>query len=738
LSPAILSAVKQPGRYAAGTKSRLSKWLRALGLKRFDSAQDIADYDDGATLKAACLIPARRRGIYGYIQLGKGLPVVWRRRWSSATVTFHGDFALTPAAVPRGLGITARMFAYFVLTAGTERHLIGVIKEDLPLVRHALSIPDDYGAAEARAGQPGWPEEASSWGVGPQEASAAREQALTPRNGFLYLARGLPWWQQVVALAPLASIPFVGAIGGGFAGAAAFANISLARKPLPALSKVVAMITVWILAFVGYATVVTGIHLALSSPTASTTVGPRESTQPVAPPAPSSWRTPSPTPSPPSPTAVDVNQPNVIHPTGAELSWPQYANTTGDPAYDLAEYQVHRATTAFFTPSAATLIARVDAQQTSFVDTTAKPMPAEYPASYCTYMVAVLTKSGKLIPGPARLVQLPQTGRTTVAIPATAAGTLSSAQPGSVVDHIGSAGAPGASVEVGDDTNGLGTTRAVFGFDPLPALPASAFVVDARLRLSGGAGGVNARYTVHALNRGFTASEATWNSAAAGTAWTKPGGDYSKLEGVGLPSSGEAGSLADLDATAIVRGWLDSPTADHDLLLKLADETPASQDRAIFAGMTRDSARSRDAQVYGLGTGGAAEPPLMMITYTSGPPDTPYLTAWMPAVMRPGDTVSVPVVVRNTSATRWPAGRVQLTWHWMLGDGTGLTSGQAALPTSLAPGAETTVTVQMTAPRTTYTQIRILVQWDMYDTGTHTHTSARQGVQQQLIEVDSQ
>ena len=494
------------------------------------------------------------------------------------------------------------------------------------------------------------------------------------------------------------------------------------------------MITVWVLAFAGYATVVTGIHLAVSSPTASTTVGPRVSTQPVAPQIPSS---PSPTPSPPSPTAVAVNQPSVIHPTGAELSWQQYANTTGDPAYDLAGYQVHRATTSFFTPSATTLIAQLDAQHTSFVDTAVTPAPAESPASYCNYMVAVLTKSGKLIPGPDRLVQLPQTGRTTVAIPATAAATLSSAQPGSVVDHIGNDGMPGAEVEVGDDTNGLGTTRAVFSFGPLP-VPAGAFVANARLRLSGGSSGVNAQYTVHALSRGFAGPEATWNSAATGTAWTKPGGDYSKLEGLGLPSPGEAGSLADLDTTAIVRGWLGSPTADHDLLLKLADETSALHDRAIFAGMKPDHTGSQDPQVSGLGNGRAAELPVMMITYLSGPPDTPYLRAWMPTVMRPGDTVPVPVVVRNTSATRWPAGRVQLTWHWILTDGTELTSGQTALPTTLAPGAETTVTVQMTAPRTNYTQIRILAQWDMYDTGTHTHTSAREGVQQQLVEVDSQ
>ena len=145
--------MKQPGRYAAGTKSKLSKWLRALELKRFNSTQDIADYENGVTLKAACLLPVLRRGLYGYLHLGKGRPVVWRNRTGSRSLTFHGDFALTPAAVPRGLRITARLFTYFILSAGTEHLLIAVIKEDLPLVRHALSIPDGYGAAEAQAGR---------------------------------------------------------------------------------------------------------------------------------------------------------------------------------------------------------------------------------------------------------------------------------------------------------------------------------------------------------------------------------------------------------------------------------------------------------------------------------------------------------------------------------------------------------------------------------------------------------
>ena len=704
--------MKQPGRYAAGTKSRLSKWLRALKLKRFDSIHDIADYEHGVTLKVACVLPALRPGMYGYLHLGKGRPVVWRNRSGSKVLTFQGDFDLAPTTAPRGLRFTAHLLAYFLLYTNAERHVIAVIREDIPLVRHALSIPDGGGE--------------STWDSQPDEASAIRERALTPRSGFQYLARGLPWWQKVLALGPLVSVPFVGAIGGGLAGGAALTNVALARKPFPAAAKVLAMIGVWLLALAGYTAIVTGIHLGLSSPTASPTVGP--STQPAAP-MPS---IPSPTPSPPPTTPVEINQPSVIHPTGAELSWPHYVNTTGNPADDLVEYQVYREpTNSSFTPSATNLIAQLDAHQTTFVDATATPTPANAPPGVCFYMVAVQTKSGKLIPGPTRLVQLPQTGRTTIAIPAIASTTLSTAQPTSTIDHIISGGQSIPGLEVGNDPNGLGTTRAAFNFGPLP-LPPSAFVTDARLRLSGHTG-VNAQYTLHAMSHAFTPTEATWTNAATQTAWTKPGGDYSKLEGLGLPTPGEAPNLSDLDATAIVRNWPTSPASDHGLLLKLADET--SQDRALFT-TKPDSTRTHAPWAYVLGTGDPGEPPTLMITYTSTPPDTPYLSPWMPATMRPGDTVPVPVTVRNTSTTTWPANRVALTWHWMLTDNTNLASGQTALSTPLAPGAETTITVQMTAPRPAYTQIRTLVQWDIYNTATH--TSAQEGVQQQLVEIATQ
>jgi hypothetical protein len=83
-----------------------------------------------------------------------------------------------------------------------------------------------------------------------------------------------------------------------------------------------------------------------------------------------------------SPEPVALNVPTVIHATGAELSWPSYVNITADPAYDLAAYEVHRGTNSDFTPSAATLVATVNAHDTSFVDTSVSASNGQYAGDY--------------------------------------------------------------------------------------------------------------------------------------------------------------------------------------------------------------------------------------------------------------------------------------------------------------------------------------------------------------------
>jgi hypothetical protein len=171
-----------------------------------------------------------------------------------------------------------------------------------------------------------------------------------------------------------------------------------------------------------------------------------------------------------SPEPVALNAPGVIHATGAALSWPSYVNVTGDPANDLAAYEVHRGGSSGFTPSTATLVATVNARDTSFADTTAPASGGPHAGDYF-YMVAVRTKSGQLIAGATRFVQLPGPGQTELVLPADAAATLGSGYPDTVVDPHDFSG-----LSVSPDIAGQGAERAVFEFGSLKAIPSGAVV----------------------------------------------------------------------------------------------------------------------------------------------------------------------------------------------------------------------------------------------------------------------
>ena len=279
-----------------------------------------------------------------------------------------------------------------------------------------------------------------------------------------------------------------------------------------------------------------------------------------------------------SPEPVALNAPIVIHATGAALSWPSYVNITSDPANDLAAYEVHRGTSSDFTPSAATLVATVNAHHTSFVDTTASASSRPHAGDYF-YMVAVRTRSGQLISGATRFVQLPRPGQTELVLPVDAAATLASGSPDTVVDPSG------FSLSVSPDIAGRGAERAIFEFGPLKAIPSGAVVADARLSVwcNGSDAGPLA---VYALTRAFDGSQATWNSAANGIAWIRPGGDYTMPSGVALPMDTADPAVCEFDATAIVRRWTSSRGAEHGLLLKAGNETSSAGYGSFSAGDT--------------------------------------------------------------------------------------------------------------------------------------------------------
>lgn len=139
------------------------------------------------------------------------------------------------------------------------------------------------------------------------------------------------------------------------------------------------------------------------------------------------------------------------HGCGAELAVLRQHHRRS--ANDLAAYEGHRGTSSDFTPSAATLVARVNAHDTSFTDTTAPASTGPHADDYF-YIVAVRTRSGQLISGATRFVQLPPPGQTEFVLPAVAAATLGAGALDTIVDPYDYSG-----LSVSPDIAGRGAER---------------------------------------------------------------------------------------------------------------------------------------------------------------------------------------------------------------------------------------------------------------------------------------
>ncbi|WP_203919134.1 DNRLRE domain-containing protein [Rugosimonospora africana] len=418
---------------------------------------------------------------------------------------------------------------------------------------------------------------------------------------------------------------------------------------------------------------------------------------------------------------VAVNPPSVIHATGAELSWPAYTNTTGNADNDLAEYQVHRSVFESFTPAQNTLLAPVASTSKSFVDSTAVPTAADNSDPYGNayyYMVAVKTKGGKLIPGPTQLVRLPKAGRTTLLVPVVAATTLASGQPTTVLNTLSNSGTAEPWLEVGDNSSTYGVARSVFDFGALSQVPAGSKVLDAYLKAwqeTTTTGTTGAVYELHGLTRSFTGTQATWNSAATGTAWTTAGGDFSTTVGGTVSGLTNDPSRQNFDATSIVQGWVTTPSGNHGLLVKLKAEASTSpQERTIFAGPK------------------TAEPslaPQLVVTYLDTSTAATYYAPSTPTDMVVGQTYNTPVTINNTTSATWPAASEVLTYHWLQPDGTDVTGSanqlRTKLPADLAAGATVTLNAQVTPPAPTggNESEGYSIAWDMLDTSTGTYLS---------------
>lgn len=392
--------------------------------------------------------------------------------------------------------------------------------------------------------------------------------------------RGLTPWQTMLAALPLVLMLVGGAIGGGIGGAAMAANVSLARKRFPTVFKAIAMIGIVALAFAAEFAVVAALRPSVPQQVAAPQ-------KPAQPPTASALASPSPPTILAGVPAVALNPPTVDPATGVKLSWAAYTNKSGDPTKDLSDYLVYRDSTPSLSMSASTLVSSVPANLTSFVDSAERPLtPTDPHGDSLYYMVVAQTVAG-LVPGLVRPVRLPRQ----IVIPAVAANTLSAVQPTSVLTTLQFDNGPEPWVVVGDAYTGPadalreGVNHAVFAFGTLSAIPAGSQITEANLSLwQEGDYDLDVPYQVHALTRSFTGSQATWNRASNATAWSHPGADYGSAAGMISQQPNPYPSQRYFDATAIVRGWLASPTTEHGLLVKGVNET-AVQLCAYFDGI---------------------------------------------------------------------------------------------------------------------------------------------------------
>jgi RHS repeat-associated protein len=418
---------------------------------------------------------------------------------------------------------------------------------------------------------------------------------------------------------------------------------------------------------------------------------------------------------------VTLSAPTTITATGAQLGWTGYADPSPASSDDIVEYQVHRSIHQTFTPGPATLVAPVPAGTTTFTDTTAVPTPADSPDPFGNayyYMIAVKTRDGQLIPAATQEVRLPKAGRVTRIFQGGAPDTtLSALRPDENVNVYD--GDP--YVSAGNNSSYYGVTRGLVQFPSLTGIPAGSTVLDAQLRMwtTYDYGGTDGLVDVHALTRAFDQTTATWNKAGPTTAWTRPGGDYNPT------AAGSAGGITNdpewqsWAVTGVTAGWLANPASNFGLLLKMHDESVASQ-RVMLLSQE------------------GAEPllrPKLVVTYLEKTPANTYYAPYTPSRMIPGDTCTVAVTLTNTTTTTWPAASRMLTYHWALPDGTDVTTGgnqvRTALPKDVVPGDTVTVNATVKTPIQSGSgnkREQFVLRWDLLDTGTGQYLSGSGGV----------
>ncbi|MFL6138399.1 MAG: phage tail tip lysozyme [Frankiaceae bacterium] len=274
--------------------------------------------------------------------------------------------------------------------------------------------------------------------------------------------------------------------------------------------------------------------------------------------------------------AVKLYQPDTLHSNGADLRWTPYSYPDG---HAFQGYEIHRSSTPSFTPSAATLIARIgDPAATSYRDTTAAAGKA------FTYKVVV---NGW--PSYGQTVTLPADGNATKTL------QLGPQTNGTYVESV--TGDPNCAnygtdddMWVGDDTDGGKPAtnwiwRPLLQFD-LRDIPADATVTNATLSLHtdlmppAQTVTVDVHRVTSAWKEGSgygdcTGDGANWNETQGGVKWTASGGDYDPtVIASKTHNSTDVEGWDAFDIAPAVQQWISGQSPNLGLLLKFANEAP--------------------------------------------------------------------------------------------------------------------------------------------------------------------
>ncbi|WP_020577952.1 DNRLRE domain-containing protein [Actinopolymorpha alba] len=413
-------------------------------------------------------------------------------------------------------------------------------------------------------------------------------------------------------------------------------------------------------------------------------------------------------------TPVVLATPSLIYSTGAELKWTAYHDESPDDFDDLDEYQLHRSVNQNFTPSAATLVAPIKKDVTTFTDETARPTPADDPDPFGTtyyYVVAVKTKDRRLTHSKHLAVRLPKAGRITRVLqgPEVATDTtLTSGQPSAAHDVLDGK----AQLMTGNDSPTYGNSRAAVRFD-ISQIPADVVVTDSELSLwtIGASEPAGAVYQAHKLTRGFNQATATWNNADTSTAWTSPGGDFvAEAAGSLTGVAGQVPTWRTWRVTDAVKDWYAAPSTNHGLLLKLADETgPAESTRFMSTEAAAPSAELR---------------PKLAVTYLERTAQSTYYIPDTPNSMREGGTYSVDVTLSNPTTSTWLASDWVMSYRWAWPDDTDATNSenqlQTAISRDLGSGETMTMRAQVKAPilEPGNLQVGYWLKWELFNKAT--------------------